>query len=87
MKVVNMLDGAEVDVECIRAIYTGPLQDQRDDVPQEPKSFESSVLDRILPQELVLHEINLLQVGFTFWIKIDGVAGADAVWVPARMDP
>lgn len=87
MKVVNMLDGAEVDVECIRAIYTGPLQDLSDDAPRELESFETSVLDRILPQELVLHEINLLQVGFTFWIKIDGVSRADAVWVPARMDP
>ncbi|MEN8244846.1 MAG: hypothetical protein ABFS43_08100 [Thermodesulfobacteriota bacterium] len=87
MKVVNLLDGAEVDVECIRAIYTGPLQDQSDDVPQEPESFERSVPGRILPQELVLHEINLLQIGFTFWIKIDGDAGIDAVWVPARMDP
>ena len=87
MKVVNLLDRAEVDVECIRAIYTGPLQDQGDDAPRDPESFERSVLDRILPQELVLHEINLLQIGFTFWIKIDGDTGVDAVWVPARMDP
>ena len=87
MKVVNLLDGAEVDVECIRAIYTGPLQDKSDNVPQESESFERSVPDRILPQELVLHEINLLQTGFTFWIKIDGDTGIDAVWVPARMDP
>jgi len=87
MKVVNLLDRAEVDVECIRALYTGPLQDQSDDAPREPESFERSVPDRILPQELVLHEINLLPVGFTFWIKIDGVAGAEAVWVPASIYP
>ena len=87
MKVVNLLDGADVEIECILAIYTGPLQGMRNDTPQEPDSFERSVPDRILSQDLVLHELNLLHVGFTFWIKIDAVSGEGMVWVPARMDP
>jgi len=87
MKVVNMLDGAEVDAGCILAVYTGPLQDLIDEAPQEPDIFERSLLDRILPQDLVLHELNLLHVGFTFWIKIDAAPREGVVWVPARMDP
>lgn len=87
MKVVNLLDGNEVEIDSILAIYTGPLQELSTDAPQEPNSFEQSVPERIMPQDLVLHELNLLQVGFTCWIKIDMVPGKRVVWVPARIDP
>ena len=85
MKVINLLDRAEVEVESILAIYTGPLQDLSNDAPLQPDIFEKSIHDRILPRELVLHEINLLQAGFRLWIKIDAASGEGAVWVPARL--
>ena len=87
MKVVNLLDGNEVEIDSILAIYTGPLQELSNDAPQDPDSFERSVPERIMPQDLVLHELNLLQVGFTCWIKIDAASGKGVVWVPARVDP
>jgi hypothetical protein len=87
MKVVNQLDGNEVEIDSIMAIYTGPLQELSNDAPQAPDSFERSVPERIMPQDLVLHELNLLQVGFTCWIKIDTAPGKGVVWVPARVDP
>jgi hypothetical protein len=87
MKVINLLEGAEVEIDSILAMYTGPLQGLSNDTPQEPEIFEMSVSERIMPQDLVLHELNLLQVGFIFWIKIDAAPGGGVVWVPARMDP
>ena len=87
MKVVNLLNGTEVEVESILAIYTGPLQGLKNDTALEPEAFETSVHDRIMTQDLVLHEINLLQTGFMFWIKIDAASGGGVVWVPARLDP
>ena len=87
MKIINLLDGAEVEMESILAIYTGPLQDLDKDTPLEPDIFEKSIHDRILPRDLVLHEINLLHAGFTFWMKIDAAPGESVVWVPARMVP
>ena len=87
MKVINLLEGAEVEIDSILAMYTGPLQGLSNDTPQKPEIFETSVLERIMPQELVLHELNLLQIGFMFWIKIDAAPGEGMVWVPARMDP
>ena len=88
MKVVNRLDGAEVEIEGILAVYTGPQPDLSERVPQAPDIFEASVPSRILPHDLVLHELNLLQVGFTFWIKIGASSGEDNnIWVPARIDP
>lgn len=87
MKVINLLEGVEVEIDRIQAMYTGPLHALSDDAPHKPESFEKSVPDRIMPQDLVLHELNLLQVGFTFWIKLGGAQGDGMVWVPARMDP
>ena len=87
MKIINLLDGAEVEMESILAIYTGPLQDLDNDAPLQPDVFEKSIHDRILPRDLVLHEINLLQAGFRFWMKIDAAPGESVVWVPARMIP
>lgn len=88
MKVVNMLDGTEVEIEAIRAVYTGPQPDLSDKVPQASDIFEKSVPARILPRDLVLHELNLLQIGFTFWVKIDAASGAgDEIWAPVRIDP
>ena len=87
MKVVNLLDGHVVEIDGILAIYTGPLPDPINDASQEPDSFERNVPERIMPQDLVLHELNLLQVGFRCWIKIDAAQGTGKVWVPARIDP
>ena len=87
MKVVNLLDGADVETESILAIYTGSLQGLNNDAALEPEVFEKSVHDRIMTRDLVLHELNLLQIGFRFWIKIDAASGEGMVWVPARLDP
>jgi hypothetical protein len=87
MKVVNLLDGTAVEMESILAIYTGPLQGLNSDAALEPEVFETSVNDRIMTRDLVLHELNLLQIGFRFWIKIDASQGKGMVWVPARLDP
>ena len=87
MKVVNLLDEIEVEMESILAIYTGPLQGLKNDAALEPEVFETSVHDRIMTRDLVLHEINLLQIGFIFWIKIGAAQGKGMVWVPARLDP
>jgi hypothetical protein len=87
MKVINLLAGTEVEIDRIQAMYTGSLHALRDDVPHAPESFEKSVPERIMPRDLVLHELNLLQVGFTFWIKLSGAPGEGMVWVPAKMDP
>jgi hypothetical protein len=87
MKVVNLLDGTAVEMESILAIYTGPLQGLNSDAALEPEVFEMSVHDRIMTRDLVLHELNLLQIGFRFWIKIDASQGKGMVWVPARLDP
>ena len=85
MKVVNLLNGTEVEMESILAIYTGPLQGLNNDTALEPEVFETLVHDRIITRDLVLHELNLLQIGFTFWIKIDAESGDVAVWAPARL--
>ena len=85
MKVVSLLDGTEIETESILAIYTGPVHGLSDDAPQQPDIFENAIQDRILPKDLVLHEVNLLQVGFTFWIKIDAASGNGPVWVPVKM--
>lgn len=87
MKVINLLEGADVEIDSILAMYTGPLQGLSNDTPQEPEIFEMSVSERIMPRDLVWHELNLLQVGFMFWIKIDAAPGEGVVWVPARVDP
>jgi hypothetical protein len=63
------------------------LQGLNNDTALEPEVFETSVHDRIMTRDLVLHELNLLQVGFLFWIKIDAASGQGVVWVPARLDP
>jgi len=87
MKVVNLLDGTEVEMESILAMYTGSLQGLNNDAALEPEVFEKSVHGRIMTRDLVLHELNLLQSGFIFWIKIDPVPGDGVVWVPAKMIP
>lgn len=87
MKVVNLLEGTDVEMESILAIYTGPLQGLNNDAALEPEVFEKSIHERIMTRDLVLHELNLLQIGFMFWIKIDAVSGEGMVWVPARLDP
>ena len=56
MKVVNLLDGADVEAESILAVYTGSLEGLNTDTPLEPEVFETSVHDRIMTQDLVLHE-------------------------------
>ena len=86
MKVVNRLDNSEVEIDRILCIYTGPAPGLDEDVACETERFESSVRDRIMPRELVLHEVNLLPTGFTFWIKIDAGAVGGERWVPARID-
>ena len=88
MKVVNRLNGTEVDVEGILAVYTGPQPELGVSESHGAGIFEQAVSARILPRDLVLHELNLLQVGFTFWIKINAAPGGGSeIWVPARIDP
>jgi hypothetical protein len=87
MKVVNLLDGTAVEMASILAIYTGPLQGLNHDAALAPDVFEASIHDRILPRDLVLHEVNLLPVGYMFWIKIEPASGDGMVWLPAKMMP
>ena len=87
MKIINLLDGVEVEVESILAMYTGPLEGLSSDAPMTLEAFEQSISDRILPRDLVLHEVNLLQTGFVFWIKIEWAPGEGVVWVPAKTIP
>ncbi|MCG6909352.1 MAG: hypothetical protein LJE94_04420 [Deltaproteobacteria bacterium] len=86
MKVVNRLDNSELKPDQILSVYTGQAFGLADDSAYETDRFEASVPDRIMPRELVLHELNLLQIGFTFWVKIDTATGGGAKWVPARID-
>ena len=64
MKIINLLDGAEVEMESILAIYTGPLQDLDNDKPLQPEIFEKSIHDRILPREIASR---LAESGFYVW--------------------
>ena len=86
MRVVNRLNATEIDVDHILCIYTGTVQGLADDAAQPADRFEKSLPERIIAQDLVLHELNLLQNGFTFWVKLKDVPLDDAIWIPARID-
>lgn len=86
MKIINMLNATQIDMDHILGVYTGPVQGLDGNAPQEADAFEKSVPERIIPRDLVLHELNLLQVGFEFWIKVNEARSGSTVWVPARMD-
>ena len=87
MKVINTLRATEINIDRIVSIYTGTAPDVTPDTPQSADAFEALLSERIIPQDLVLHELNLLQNGFTFWVKIHDPQSGEAVWVPARIDP
>jgi len=87
MKVINTLQANEINVDKIVAIYTGTVPNVTGNTPRSADRFEALLPERIIPQELVLHELNLLQNGFTFWVKIQDARSGEAVWVPARIDP
>jgi len=87
MKVINTLREDEIDIDSIAAIYTGTAPDVAGDAPRNAERFEAMLSERIIPQDLVLHELNLLQIGFTFWAKLHDPQSGETFWVPARMDP
>jgi hypothetical protein len=86
MKVINVLSGAEISIDDILALYTGsppPLSVQH---RHKAAAFEKELPDRVYPKELVLHELNLLQNGYDFWVKVDDGQLEGACWFPVRID-
>lgn len=87
MKVINDLSGVEIATDDMLALYTGsfprPLEQRR----YEAADFEEELPEPIYPKELVLHELNLLQNGFDFWVKIDDGRPEGPGWFPVHVEP
>jgi hypothetical protein len=86
MKVIHVLSGAEISIDDILALYTGSPPPFSAQCWHKAAVFEKDLPDRIYPKELILHELNLLQNGYDFWVKIDDGRPEGACWFPVRID-
>jgi hypothetical protein len=86
MKVINLLSDTEIAIDDILALYTGYPPKFSAQHQYKAPEFEQDLPDRIYPKELVLHELNLLQNGYDFWVKIDDDPQDGPCWFPVRIE-
>lgn len=86
MKIINRLSNKEMALDDILALYTGEIEAFGNKDRVDPKTFENVHLDDLVEKNLVLHELNLLQRGYTFWAKAVDPDSGDIFWYPAKVE-
>ena len=86
VKIINRLSNKEIPLDDILALYTGEVADIREDQVIASVAFEKNRSDEMVEKDLVLHELNLLQGRYEFWVKIMDNDANQPYWFPARID-